>query len=409
MPNTRPQAFNHVLELLDLTFLDETMLQQPSIYGTAVTTVCNLKCPFCIREALGVRENRHMDFDAFAGHVQYLAAARRVSLFGLGEPFLHPRFFDFVDLCRQAGAFVSTSTHGMSLTAEVRERIIETGLDELNISMDAVTPRLFAELRVGAVLETVIEQVTALAALKRERGSALALNVNMAVHGRNVHEVAAMVKLAARMGCQSVSYSSAVIYLPEDEPLAVLETPQLEQQLQQARLFGERLGISTVFWRQKALGAQPDLYHAGSSYGCGQLNSTLIIERSGKVKTCCYLEEYQGDAWVEGPVGAFNNDGMRAQRRALMEGRVRPECQGCVFLRERTPAWVQGMLNEAARVAESHPLLTEEDRTHLRVLIERHQQRKNELYPDHRARPAVEVGAAHAAELATAQPLYQGK
>ncbi len=403
--HTRQQVINRVHELMDLTFLDDTLIQAPAVYGTAVSTTCNLKCPFCMRESLGIRENKHMDFDAFAEHIDQLRAARRVSLFGLGEPFLHPRFFDFVALLKEAQVYVATSTHGMSLTPDVRERLVEIGLDELNISIDATTKDLFERLRKGAIFETVVEQVTALSELKRARNAPLpVLNVNMTVHAHNVDQVPDMVRLAHRMGCQSVSYSSAVVYKPEDEAINVLDTPVFERRLEQARLLALKLGLSMLFWRQKSVGYRPEVHQSGTAYGCGQLNSTIIVERNGRIKTCCYIEEYQGDAFADGPAAAFNSEGMRRERRNLIAGRVRTECQGCVFLRERTPYWIQAHLNEAARLVNGDDRLTDDDRTTLRLLIERYERRKQELYPDHRARTRTATPASAGSD--EYQPVY---
>jgi MoaA/NifB/PqqE/SkfB family radical SAM enzyme len=397
MLKTRQQVINRVLELLDVTFLDDTLLQKPACFGVAVTTLCNLRCPYCVREALGAKENMHMDFDAFARQIKDIKTARRVALFGLGEPFLNPRFFDFVKLCKDAGVYVATSTHGMSLKPEVRERLIELQLDELNISMDATEKKLFEALRLGANFDTVVEQVTALAELKRARGAANPMiAINMVLHARNVEQAPEMIKLASKMGCQSVSFSSAVIYHPEDEAINVLDTPRLEKALEAARRMGQRLGVEMFFRRQKAMGSRPDIYHTGASYGCGQLNSTMIVERNGKMKTCCYIEEYQGDAFGEGLAAAFNNESMRGLRRDLMEGRVRPECQGCVFLRERTPFWIQGNLNEAARITESNELLTDDDRGKLRELISDSERMKEAIYPEHKTIAALDIGAEFA-------------
>lgn len=397
MTQTREQAFNRVLELLDMTFLDDALLQRPACYGIAVTTLCNLRCPYCVREAAGMKENKHMDFEALARQIGDIRTARRVSLFGLGEPFLHPRFFDFVKLCKDAGVYVATSTHGMSLRQEAREKLVELGLDELNISMDATEKKLFEALRLGANFERVVGQVSALAELKQARGATVPLlAVNMVLHARNVEQAPDMIRLAKKMGCQSVSFSSAVIYRPEDAALNVLDTPRLERALEQARRLGERLGVEMFFWRQKAFGARPDIYQAGAAYGCGQLNSTMIVERDGRMKTCCYIEEFQGDGFGEGLAQAFNNASMRRLRRDMMEGRVRPECQGCVFLRERTPYWIQAYLNEAAWTVEGSAALTEDDRARLRELIRQRELMKERLYPGHRARAAIEVGAEYA-------------
>ncbi|HOE96144.1 MAG TPA: radical SAM protein [Candidatus Sumerlaeota bacterium] len=402
--NTREQVINYVRHLVDLTFLDDEMRARPTKVQTAVSTTCNLKCPLCLRESMGIRENLFMDFGEFERKLPELEEAACVSLFGLGEPFLHPRFFEFVEACKARRISVATSTHGMSLTPEVRERLVAVGLDDLHISMDGTTRAVFERLRAGAKFDTVVEQVTALAALKRERGvDRPRLNVNMTLSKYNVRQAPAMARLAHRMGCQSVSYSSAVAYKPEDEDISVLDTPIIERMLQRAKVLADRLGLGFSFWRQKAVGYRGELYDQTSAYGCVQLNGDMTIERNGRMKMCCYIEEDIEDVWGEGPAAAFNGPNMRAARRKLREGRVRTECQGCLYLRERTPFWVQSLLNEAQRVVTHNHLLTEEDRAELRRLLAETQARKDAMWPEHGGGASAQdsAGAALAHEVAT--------
>src|SRR6185295_17301426 len=99
----RETTRNSILNLLDLTFLNERTLAAPSVYGTAVSTVCNLHCPHCLRESLGIQENAFMSLEKLAEHREDLKTARRISLFGLGEPFLHPKFFEFDGMFKEMG------------------------------------------------------------------------------------------------------------------------------------------------------------------------------------------------------------------------------------------------------------------------------------------------------------------
>ncbi len=391
---TREVVKNSVLNLLDITFLSDRVRARPSIYGTAVSTTCNLRCPHCMREALGIRENEFMDFEAFARQAEDLKYARKVSLFGLGEPFLHPRFFDFVRLCKGLGVQVITSTHGMSLTPEVREQILASGIDEIGVSMDGADKRVFEELRVGADFQTVVDNVRALVGLRRERGvDRPALYINMTVLRRNVHQIPEMVRLAHRMGVSAVSFSSVVIYKEADRANNVLGTPEFEMALSRGRELSRRLGIRMIFWRQKPFGWEPDVYAAGSSFGCVMMWSDQILERDGQMKLCCYIEEDVADAFKLGLAEAFNCEEIRRQRRLLMEGRVRPECQGCVYLRERTPYWMQAQINLARRQTLAAAELTDEDRRELLAEIDRVQAQKDSLYPRHGHRPVEADGA----------------
>ena len=381
---SRELAKNRILNLLDLTFLDDRTMASPSVYGIALSTACDLKCPHCMREALGIRENKFMDLDALAAHEDDLRDARRILLFGLGEPFLHPRFFDFLKMSKDLGVVVGTTSHGMSLTPETREKIIDHELDELTVSMDGTTKEIFDALRVGAEFNTVVENVTALSALKKARGSELpVININMTIMTKNIHQVAELIRLAHRMGAQSVSYSSVVVYQDSDADANVLETPELAKALEDAERLSRRLGIPMEFWRQKTFGWKPDDHNPDAAYGCMQLWSDEIIERDGLMKLCCYIEEDISDAFKMGPREAFNSEPKRRQRRALMEGRVRPECQGCHFLAERSPTWIQATINEAAKQTVNDPDLTDDDRRDLFDRIATLQTKKDALHPRH--------------------------
>lgn len=404
---------NSILNLLDLTFMDARARAMPSIYGTAVSTVCDLKCPHCMRESLGIRENALMDPKALEPHIAAMRTARRVSLYGLGEPFLNPRFFEIVKMLKDQGAEITTSSHGMSLKPEIRERILESRLDDINISMDGATKDTFERLRVNAKWDVVTSQVTALSALRRERGAPLTMNLNMTVMRSNVHEVPKMVELAARMGIESVSFSSAVIYKESDLGNSVEGTPIFEKYMEEGRSVAAGLGIPMGFWRQKPVGWEPDAHDPRSAYGCSQLWSTQIIEPDGRMKLCCYIEEDIANVFELGPEGAFNSDELLRQRRALMEGRVRVECQGCVYLRERSPSMIQAQINEAIRQTAESPELEPADRDELYAAIEAIQARKNAMFPLHRHRAVrfdaadgAGAGEGSAAAMATSLPVY---
>lgn len=359
-------------------------MASPSIYGTAISTVCNLKCPHCLRESLGIRENEFMQLEKLAEHSEDLGAARRVSLFGLGEPFLHPRFFEFMAVFKGLGLEVSTSSHGMSLKPEVRAKILDSGLDDITISMDGADKKIFEETRVNAIYETVVENVSALIRERNARGlKKPEVTINMAVMRKNLHQVPDLVRLAHRMGADACTFSSVVVYKAADEHMNVSEDPSFERNMEKARSLAKKLGITMTFWRQKPLWWEPDFFIPNSSYGCGQLWSTEIIEPDGSMKLCCYIEEDVGNAFEMGLAEAFNCDGIRRERRRLMEGNVRPECQGCLYLRERSPSLIQGMINEAMKLIHLDPELTEEDRAELLRTADRVQREKDALYPLH--------------------------
>ncbi|MBI3735692.1 hypothetical protein HY256_04165, partial [Candidatus Sumerlaeota bacterium] len=262
-------------------------------------------------------------------------------------------------------------------------------------NLDGAEKKVFEATRVGAHYETVVENFTALAELKRQRGAKLPeLNVNMTVMRKNIHQVPMLVRLAHKMGAQSVSFSSVVIYKEADIGNSVAEEPEFEKYMEEGRQIARHLGLSMTFWRQKPLWWEPDFHNPHASYGCSQLWSTQIIEPDGSMKFCCYIERDIGNVFELGPDQAYNCDELRRQRRLLMEGNVRPECQGCLYLRERSPSWIQGMINEATKLTQLDPQLTGEDRRELMEIIAQVQAKKDAMYPLHAyLHPEVATGA----------------
>ncbi len=69
-----------------------------------------------------------------------------ISLHVLGEPTIHPAFFEILDFALSLGARISLTTNGASLGGPVGEALLSRGLWQLDISVQTPTARSF-ELR----------------------------------------------------------------------------------------------------------------------------------------------------------------------------------------------------------------------------------------------------------------------
>jgi len=59
---------------------------------------------------------------------------------GWGEPLLHPRFTDFARRIKSAGIPLKIYTNGLLLTEEMMTAFVECGVDEVQFSMQGLTP-----------------------------------------------------------------------------------------------------------------------------------------------------------------------------------------------------------------------------------------------------------------------------
>lgn len=108
------------------------------------TTRCNFTCAFC--------SGRHMkqmdlDFHTFQAIVDQVPGLECMELQGEGEPFLHPRIYDMIRYAKDHGIQVCSISNGSLLTADNVEKLLESRLDSLNISIESPDTEEFKAIR----------------------------------------------------------------------------------------------------------------------------------------------------------------------------------------------------------------------------------------------------------------------
>lgn len=104
-----------------------------------ITRTCNLKCIHCYSDSDAQRYPGELDWDQMVGVVEDLAAYGVPGLLlSGGEPTVHPRFDDLVDLASGLGMRLTISTNGTRLTADRATRLKEAGVAYVGISLDGI-------------------------------------------------------------------------------------------------------------------------------------------------------------------------------------------------------------------------------------------------------------------------------
>ena len=122
------------------------------------TNACNLDCRTCIRnvwdEPIGQMSRK--TFDRIIEGLESFSPIPAVFFGGFGEPLFHPNIVDMVARVKALGTTVELITNGTLLTQEMSNRLIESGLDMLWVSLDGATPEGYADVRLGAALPEVL-------------------------------------------------------------------------------------------------------------------------------------------------------------------------------------------------------------------------------------------------------------
>jgi radical SAM protein with 4Fe4S-binding SPASM domain len=121
------------------------------------TNACNFRCSYCptgdtpLIKSVG-RKNKLMDWDLFCKIVndieQFPRRLKMINLYKDGESLLHPRFVDMVRILKAADVSdrVWVKTNGSLLNPEYNERLANSGLDMLGISVQHVNAQGFYDV-----------------------------------------------------------------------------------------------------------------------------------------------------------------------------------------------------------------------------------------------------------------------
>jgi MoaA/NifB/PqqE/SkfB family radical SAM enzyme len=168
---------------------------------------CNLRCRMCpVQFRADGRSGppAFMAFDHFRTLLDQFEGLSELHLQGLGEPLLHPRFFDMARLASRRGIKVSTNTNMTVMTEEQAQQCVEAGIETVHVSIDAPTPALYQSIRLGARLPLVLRNVRRLVSARGAYASPRIVLVAVLMRS-TLDSLPELVGLAASLGVDSMS------------------------------------------------------------------------------------------------------------------------------------------------------------------------------------------------------------
>ncbi|MCC7085214.1 MAG: SPASM domain-containing protein [Pirellulales bacterium] len=144
----------------------------PRTVRVETTNHCQADCSFCPRSTIG-RAKGFMKQELFEKVVRECAigGCQLMHLHGFGEPLLDKQLPERIQLCKQSGiGRVKIFTNGDLLRGDLARRLLESGVDEIKVSIDGADAKEFNVLRVGLDHGKVLENVQAFRKLRDDAG-----------------------------------------------------------------------------------------------------------------------------------------------------------------------------------------------------------------------------------------------
>jgi radical SAM protein with 4Fe4S-binding SPASM domain len=104
-----------------------------------ITRTCNLRCVHCYSDSMAMQYPGELNWEQMQAVVKDLAGYKVPSLLlSGGEPLIHPRFFDLVDLATEQGLKLTISTNGTLITPEKAALLKAANVAYVGISLDGI-------------------------------------------------------------------------------------------------------------------------------------------------------------------------------------------------------------------------------------------------------------------------------
>jgi MoaA/NifB/PqqE/SkfB family radical SAM enzyme len=307
------------------------------------TNRCDSKCQTCIRTFDTLEPPADLTLERVQAIVTQFPALDRVVLHGIGEPLLNPQIFDIVAYLKTRVTSVLFNSDAISLTSARARRLVDSGLDEYRVSMDAATAATYRLLRGVDRFARVTGNVARLVDLQRELGRTTPrVSLWFTATRANVDELPGFVQLAADLGVgevyvQRLVFNGLGLATEANALHGKLRSREMER-LAEAEALATRNGIA-----MRASGLTSPLASLQASddarpwAGCQRPWTLAYVTANGNVLPCCvspwvardYAGLVLGNAFGERFKDIWN--GARYQKfRTDFESTTPPDpCRGC--------------------------------------------------------------------------------
>lgn len=188
---------------------------KPTTISIEPTNFCNLGCMECPTGMKTLsRAKGNMNLLAYKNIIdQIYSQLSGLILYFQGEPFLNKDLFEMIKYANSKNIYTYCSTNGHFLDNKNAKLTVESELDELIVSLDGTTQKVYELYRQSGSLQKVLEGAKALVNWKKKLSCAKPyLKFQFLVVKPNEHQIEDARILAKEIGVDKIVFKTAQIY-----------------------------------------------------------------------------------------------------------------------------------------------------------------------------------------------------
>lgn len=257
------------------------ILYPPQYLNIAITNKCNLSCVMCFRNFLKYTR-REMDYRTFKEILEQLPHIRHVNFCGVGEPLLHPEFFEMLSLVRKTThATISFSTNGTLFDEENIENLVQLKVDKISVSIDG-TNGTYQKIR-GASFDSLESKLTLFNDVKEKLSSEKPmLEVEFVCMKQNIQTLLSLVSCVKTLKCKSLyllhPFCLSQEFFQEQHLHSSIDDDYISLILEKTASLCRESGIHL---RDRGLEPKPIL--------CYEPWYQITVAEDGTIRPCCFM------------------------------------------------------------------------------------------------------------------------
>lgn len=223
-----PRKFVNLCRLYVQRWTNRTVLSaHPIEIIMDPTNICNLRCPLCpTGQRLNSRPLGRMTFKTFQRIIDELAPwLYKIRLYSWGEPLLHNDLYRMIAYATERNIGTEISSHLNVFEDTDAEKLVESGLELLVVSMDGADPATYTRYRVKGDFEKACNNITAIVKAKRKLGRKYpVVEIQFLVMKHNESQIHEMTLLARKLGVDNLRLAPVTINLKNEDDRQWLPT-----------------------------------------------------------------------------------------------------------------------------------------------------------------------------------------
>ena len=260
----------------------------PEHVHVETSSICNAKCIMCgysvMKRPKGIMSAKL--FDTVRSQLRD-NGVKQVTLQFYGEPLLDKKIFSRIVALKKSKMLVSINTNASLLDQDNGRKLIEAGLDRLNISFDGYSRETYNKIRINLDYDKVKNNIREFIALKKKLGTGPKTKITFVCLKENVAEIKPFIKYwQNKVNHVDISFASN---------------------------WAGQIQVNGWEAVNRDVSRNP----------CKSLWKELIITQSGKVVICCNdfdAKDPMGDLNKESVAAIWNSEKYKNYRRLHHEG-----------------------------------------------------------------------------------------